>query len=115
MPDACLFCRIAAGEFNTRFVYQDNDVVAFADLHPQAPTHILVIPRVHLASLADSGPQHDVLLGKVLAGVRTVAGQLGLQSAGYRTAINTGAGAGQSVFHLHAHLLAGRPFAWPPG
>ena len=115
MASDCLFCRIAAGELGTRFVYQDTDVVAFADLHPQAPTHILVIPRIHLASLADSGPDHDLVLGKVLAGVRTVAAQLGLAHAGYRTAINTGAGAGQSVFHLHAHLLAGRAFAWPPG
>jgi len=112
---SCIFCKIAQGELGTPFVYQDAHVVAFADLHPQAPTHVLVIPRQHVDSLAASTAEDDVLLGKVLAGVRAVAAQLGLVHAGYRTVLNTGAGAGQSVFHLHAHLLAGRTLAWPPG
>ncbi len=112
---SCIFCKIAQGELGTPFVYQDADVVAFRDLHPQAPTHVLVIPRQHVDSLADSTGDDDVLLGKVLAGVRATAAELGLVHSGYRTVLNTGAGAGQSVFHLHAHLLAGRTLAWPPG
>ncbi|MBI5608813.1 MAG: histidine triad nucleotide-binding protein [Deltaproteobacteria bacterium] len=112
---SCIFCKIARGELGTPFVYQDADVVAFRDLHPQAPTHVLVIPRRHVDSLAASTAADDVLLGKVLAGVRATADQLGLVQSGYRTVLNTGAGAGQSVLHLHAHLLAGRTLAWPPG
>jgi histidine triad (HIT) family protein len=113
--DACLFCRIARGELGTRFLHEDEDVVAFADLHPQAPVHVLVIPRQHVTSLATSTPADDVLLGRVLAAVRKVAQQLGLDAAGYRTVLNSGEHAGQSVLHLHAHLLAGRAFGWPPG
>lgn len=114
MTDAsCVFCRIAAGEFGTQFVYEDDYVVAFVDMHPQAPTHVLVIPRRHVDSLASASD--DLLLGKVLGGARQAAARLGVVASGYRTVINTGAGAGQSVFHLHAHVLAGRPLAWPPG
>jgi histidine triad (HIT) family protein len=115
MSDACIFCRIARGELGTRFLYEDDDVVAFADLHPQAPVHVLVIPRRHVISLATSAPEDDVLLGKVLAGVRTVATQLGVAERGYRTVLNSGSDGGQSVWHLHAHLLAGRAMGWPPG
>lgn len=111
----CVFCRIARGEFGTPFLYQTDNVVAFADLHPQAPVHVLVIPRQHLASLGHSEPRHDALLGEVLAGVRQVAVALGVAQSGYRTVLNTGADGGQSVAHLHAHLLAGRPLGWPPG
>ena len=90
-------------------------MVAFYDIAPQAPTHVLVIPRKHLDSLATSDPSDDALLGHVLATVRHVAQSLGVASAGYRTVLNTGADGGQSVGHLHAHLLAGRPLLWPPG
>jgi len=109
--DGCLFCRIAAGELGTPLLYEDSAVVAFADMHPQAPAHALVIPRRHVASLADAADAD--LLGKVLAGARSCAQRLGLSS--YRTVINTGADAGQSVFHLHLHVLGGRSFGWPPG
>lgn len=111
----CIFCKIARGDFGTAFVHQDQDVVAFADLHPQAPVHVLVIPRRHVASLAATGPLDDALLGHVLAVVRSVAEQLGVAATGYRTVLNTGADGGQSVAHLHAHLLAGRSLGWPPG
>lgn len=109
----CLFCRIASGELQAKVLYQDDHVVAFADLHPQAPTHVLVVPRRHVESLGASTADDDVLLGQVLAGVRSVAARLGVAS--YRTVLNTGADAGQSVFHLHAHLLGGRHLGWPPG
>lgn len=114
-PASCVFCRIARGELGTKFLHEDEDVVAFADLHPQAPVHVLVIPRRHVTSLATSAPADDVLLGRVLAGVRSVAHQLGIDAQGYRTVLNSGEHAGQSVPHLHAHLLAGRALGWPPG
>lgn len=113
--EQCIFCRIARGDFSTAFLHQDQDVVAFADLHPQAPVHVLVIPRRHVASLAATGPADDALLGHVLAVVRKVAQQLGVAENGYRTVLNTGDDGGQSVPHLHAHLLAGRSLGWPPG
>ncbi len=112
---SCIFCRIAYGEIPARVVYQDDDVMAFHDLAPQAPVHVLVIPRQHLDSLAASKPEHDVLLGRVLATVRNVAHDLGIAENGYRAVLNTGFDGGQSVGHLHAHLLAGRPLGWPPG
>ncbi len=90
-------------------------MVAFADLHPQAPVHVLVIPRRHVASLADTAPADNALLGRLLAAVRSVAAQLGVAATGYRTVLNTGSDGGQSVHHLHAHLLAGRSLGWPPG
>ncbi len=111
----CIFCRIARGDFGTVFLHQDQDVVAFADLHPQAPVHVLVIPRRHVASLADTAPADNALLGRLLAAVRSVAAQLGVAATGYRTVLNTGSDGGQSVHHLHAHLLAGRSLGWPPG
>lgn len=111
----CVFCRIARGEFGTKLLHQTDNVIAFADLHPQAPVHVLVIPRQHLTSLGHSDASHDALLGEILAGVRQVAVNLGVAETGYRTVLNTGADGGQSVPHLHAHLLAGRPLGWPPG
>lgn len=110
----CIFCRIAAGEIPARVVYEDDRVVAFHDINPQAPTHVLLIPREHLASLAEAEEGHAGLLGHLLLAARTVAARLGL-SEGYRVVNNCGARAGQSVFHLHFHLLGGRDFGWPPG
>lgn len=109
----CIFCRIAAGEFGTEFLFADDTVVAFRDLEPQSPVHVLVIPRGHVASLADA--DNEAMLGRVLAAVRQVAQTLGVDQSGYRTVINTGRDGGQSVPHLHAHLLAGRRHGWPPG
>lgn len=111
-PD-CIFCKIIAREVPADFVYEDGDLVAFRDIHPVAPTHVLVVPKKHIASLADSGPEDEVLLGRLMLGVRRVAEVLGVVEQGYRTIINTGPGAGQSVFHLHIHLLSGRRFSWP--
>jgi histidine triad (HIT) family protein len=108
----CLFCRIVAGEVGSR-IHHDDLVVAFADIHPQAPQHILVVPREHIASLSDLGPQHAPVAGRLLTTAAQLAAGKGLTD--YRVVINCGAGAGQSVFHLHLHLLGGRPFHWPPG
>ena len=109
----CLFCQIARLEIQASIVSQDADFIAFRDLNPQAPTHILVIPRKHVATLNEAT---DVaLLGKLLVKLRDVARAEGLSDRGYRVVINTNAEAGQSVFHLHAHLLGGRAMSWPPG
>jgi histidine triad (HIT) family protein len=111
----CIFCRIAAGEIPARVVHQDADCLAFHDLNPQAPVHVLVIPRRHVASLADDAAGDVALLGALVRSARSTALALGLGEGGFRLVINTGEGAGQSVFHLHAHVLGGRPLAWPPG
>ena len=110
---ACLFCRIASGELGTEFLLADEHVVAFRDLHPQAPTHALVIPRQHCTSLNDA--PDAAVLGRVLTAARELAVQLGIAESGYRVVLNTGPHGGQSVFHLHAHVLGGRPLGWPPG
>jgi histidine triad (HIT) family protein len=110
----CLFCRIGAKQVAAKLVYEDEEIFAFEDIHPQAPTHILICPRKHLDFLNDAAPADALLLGQL----QLVAGQLARErnlTAGYRTVFNNGEGAGQSVFHLHLHLLGGRPFRWPPG
>ena len=113
-PD-CLFCRIIAGGIPARMVAQDDLVVAFADINPQAPHHVLICPRAHLATLDELGTEHEALMGRVVRTAAQIARELGLPSGGYRLVANCGAGAGQSVFHIHFHLLGGRPFTWPPG
>jgi histidine triad (HIT) family protein len=110
----CLFCKIAAKQIPAKLVYDDADVFAFEDIHPQAPTHILICPRKHFASLAEATPEEGAVLGKVALVAAKLAKERNLDS-GYRTVINAGSGAGQTVFHLHMHLLGGRPFHWPPG
>ncbi len=113
--DDCIFCRIIDRKIPAKIVFEDDLAVAIEDLHPQAPTHLLVMPRQHLPSLKEAVPEDAALLGHL----HVVAGQLarerGLEANGYRTVINSGAGAGQSVFHLHVHVLGGRAFHWPPG
>ena len=116
MAGECIFCDIASGKSKAALLYQDDAVVAFADLRPIAPTHILVVPRAHHPTLLDAAASGDeALLGRLLA----VAGKLAQQGlggdAGCRIVINNGASAGQTVYHLHLHLLSGRHFAWPPG
>jgi len=111
----CLFCKIANGEMAANLVLETDDVVAFKDINPQAPTHILVIPRRHVTSLAHAVPEDAALLGKLMLATQQVAKDAGLVDGGYRVVLNTGAGAGQSVFHLHIHVLGGRRMKWPPG
>jgi len=111
----CLFCKIIAGEIKGAIAYQDNDLVAIRDINPQAPTHVLVIPREHMESLDEASAGDEQLLGHLLRVGARIANQEGLGESGYRTVINTGAGAGQSVFHIHVHVLGGRGLTWPPG
>ena len=112
---ACLFCRIAANEIPHRRVFEDDAVVAFEDINPQAPVHLLVIPRRHIATLNDLSPGDDALLGRMLRLAASLAKERGIAEPGYRVVTNCNAGAGQSVFHLHLHVLGGRPMTWPPG
>ncbi|NKN31927.1 histidine triad nucleotide-binding protein [Marichromatium bheemlicum] len=110
-----IFGKIARGEVEADIVYEDEDVVAFRDLNPQAPTHLLVIPRKPIRTLSEAGPEDAELLGKLLLAAAKVAEQAGITKGGYRTVINCNAGAGQTVFHLHLHVLGGRALQWPPG
>jgi len=109
----CLFCKIAARAIPSKKVYEDEVVYAFEDIAPKAPTHVLVIPKKHIARLADASPDDGPLIGTLASRAAAIARERGLSH--YRLVLNNGEGAGQSVFHLHFHLLGGRPFAWPPG
>ncbi len=112
----CLFCQIASGAIPADIVHQDDDVVAFRDIDPQAPHHVLVIPRRHVEAVRDStGPEGEQLVGRLMAAAAAIATDLGLDERGYRLVSNTGVDGGQSVFHLHVHILGGRPMKWPPG
>lgn len=111
----CIFCRIAAGEIPARLLHQDPDVLAFRDLNPQAPTHVLVIPRRHIATLDDLRPEDAELIGRLYLVAQGVARDEGIAEAGYRTVFNCNRAGGQEVFHLHLHLLGGRQMTWPPG
>ena len=111
----CVFCRIASGEIPAQVVAQDERVVAFRDLNPQAPLHVLIIPRQHLVSVAEAGEEHEGLLGHLMVVAAGIARQEGIEAGGYRLVLNHGPNAGQSVFHVHLHLLGGRRFGWPPG
>ncbi|MBI2093754.1 MAG: histidine triad nucleotide-binding protein [Candidatus Omnitrophica bacterium] len=116
MPEAdCAFCQIVQGSLPAKIVAQTSEAVAFEDLKPQAPTHLLIIPRRHVRSLADAQTKDAPLLGDLLAFAGRLASEVGLTENGYRVVMNCGSGAGQSVWHLHLHLLGGRRFQWPPG
>ena len=111
----CIFCKIASGDIPADTVFEDDHVIAFRDLNPQAPSHILVIPRKHIATLNDVQPEDEVILGRMYGAACAIAVQEGLADAGYRTVVNCNEAGGQSVFHLHLHLLGGRMMHWPPG
>jgi len=111
----CLFCRIAKKEIPAKTIWEGEEGLAFLDINPQAPTHILLIPHKHLPGIAQAGEEDQALLGKLLLRARQIAREKGLEEPGYRLVINNGAGAGQTVFHLHLHILGGRPMRWPPG
>ncbi len=111
----CLFCRIVSGEVPAEILHQDELCVVIKDVNPQAPTHMLVIPREHMESLDEAARRDEAMLGHLLRTGARLAHDQGLGEGGYRTVINTGAGAGQSVFHLHVHVLGGRSLSWPPG
>ena len=115
MSTDCLFCRIVAGDIPSTTVHEDDVVLAIRDIAPQAPTHILVMPRAHIASALDLTDADSVVVGRILAVAADLARSEGIADAGYRLVSNVGAWGGQSVDHLHLHLMGGRPFSWPPG
>jgi histidine triad (HIT) family protein len=112
---ACIFCRIVARDIPAEIVHENDHVLAFRDLRPVAPTHVLVIPKRHVAAVREAEDTDLELLGHVMLGARDVARKLGLVAGGYRVVMNNGEDAGQTVFHLHVHVLGGRSLAWPPG
>ncbi|SVA17457.1 uncharacterized protein METZ01_LOCUS70311 [marine metagenome] len=111
----CLFCKIISGEIPTDLVYEDKNVVAFRDINPQAPTHILIIPREHIKTLNDINQNHGELLGAMQLTASYLAKEEGIYEEGFRTVFNCNRAAGQTVFHIHLHLLGGRSLVWPPG
>jgi len=113
--DACIFCQIKEGKLPAKLVYEDELAVAFEDINPQAPTHVLVIPRKHLASLNDLEPEDEALVGHLLLVGKRIAKERGIDGSGWRAVLNTNRGAGQTVFHIHLHVLGGRAMRWPPG
>ena len=114
MSNDCLFCKIISGDIPSNKVYSDDHVYAFHDINPAAPTHVLVIPRKHLSAVNDRSEEHEPLLGALMAAANRIVVQLGLEESGFRYVINTGSHGGQTVFHLHLHILGGRPLTWPP-
>lgn len=115
MSENCLFCKIISGEVPSKLVYEDEHVYAFHDINPGAPTHVLIVPREHIATLNDLEVRHEPLMGKIFSAAKKIAADLGVHEKGYRTVFNTNAGGGQTVYHIHLHLLAGRSLKWPPG
>ncbi|MDD9891423.1 MAG: histidine triad nucleotide-binding protein [Gammaproteobacteria bacterium] len=115
MSDDCLFCKIIAGEIPATEVYRDDDVFAFEDINPTAPTHTLVIPIKHLKDIAAAAEEDAELLGKLMLAANKIAAEKGLSEGGFRYVINTGRHGGQTVFHLHLHIIGGRQMTWPPG
>src|SRR5262245_45883079 len=111
----CLFCKIANKEVPAKVQFEDDDLLAFHDINPGAPTHVLVIPKRHIVSLNDATAADAALRGKLVLATHRVAEETGIAEKGYRVVINTGQNAGQSVFHVHVHVLGGRAMAWPPG
>ena len=111
----CLFCKIIDREISGSIVYEDDRVLAFKDINPQAPTHVLVVPKRHIASLNDLQPGDDAILGELVRRAATIAKERGISAGGFRTVFNTNSDAGQTVFHIHLHLLGGRSMSWPPG
>ena len=114
MSSDCLFCKILAGEIPADLVYESETAVAFRDINPQAPTHVLVIPRKHISTINDIEQDDQAIVGSLYTAAR-IAAEAGIADEGYRAVMNCNEGAGQSVFHIHLHVLGGRAFGWPPG
>ncbi len=115
MSSDCLFCKIIAGDIPSNKVYEDEQVFAFHDINPAAPTHILIIPKKHLTTVADAQEEDEALMGRLLLKANQIARDQGLADEGFRYVINTGSHGGQTVYHVHLHILGGRAMGWPPG
>ena len=113
-PD-CLFCKIITGDIPADIIYESDTAIAFRDINPRAPTHVLIVPREHIATINDINPEQEAIVGSLFSAARAIAAQEGLSDDGYRAVMNCNAAAGQTVFHLHLHLLGGRILSWPPG
>ena len=111
----CIFCKIVEKSIPAKVLFEDDDLIAFHDVNPVAPVHVLVIPKKHIVGLGDTSPEDALLLGKLLVAARRAAEETSIVNSGFRTVINHGTNAGQSVFHLHVHVIGGRSMAWPPG
>ena len=111
----CLFCKILSGDIPADIVYESETAIAFRDINPQAPTHLLIIPRKHIATINDIAEEDERLVGSLYSAAREIAAAEGIAEDGFRAVMNCNEGAGQTVFHIHLHLLGGRPFTWPPG
>lgn len=111
----CIFCAIAEHKRAARIIYEDDSLIAFHDIHPQAPVHVLIIPREHIARIGDMQESDATLVGKMIYTATRLAGQLGVSDSGYRLVFNNGRDGGQHVYHIHLHLLGGRRMGWPPG
>ena len=111
----CLFCKILEGEIQADIVFENDDVLAFRDVNPKAPTHILIIPRKHISTTNDLTENHELVMGRLFSAAKIIATQEGVSDDGYRMVVNCNENAGQTVFHIHMHLLAGRSMSWPPG
>jgi histidine triad (HIT) family protein len=112
---SCLFCKIVAGEIPAKRVHEDDELVAFEDIKPEAPVHVLIIPKRHIATLNDVQASDDQLVGSMMRRAALIAAERGINDSGYRTVMNCNSQAGQTVFHIHLHLLGGRRMGWPPG
>ncbi len=116
MPDSdCLFCKILSGDISADVIYESDAAIAFRDINPRAPTHVLIIPRQHISTINDIEAEHEAIVGSLFSSAKTIAAQEGLADDGYRVVMNCNKAAGQTVFHLHLHLLGGRIMGWPPG
>ena len=111
----CLFCKMVSGEITPDTVYEDDDILAFKDINPQAPLHVLIIPKAHIATVNDLSDVNAATVGRLFLTAKQIAADNGLTEPGYRLVMNCNADAGQTVFHIHLHLLGGRPMTWPPG
>lgn len=111
----CLFCKMISGEIQPDTVYEDDEVLGFRDINPQAPTHVLLVPKTHISTINDLQDKHTDLIGKLYLAAKKIAADEGIADDGFRTVMNCNAGAGQTVFHIHLHVLGGRPMEWPPG
>ena len=113
--ESCLFCKILAGDIPADIIYESDTAIGFRDINPKAPTHVVIIPRKHIATINDIEPDDQQVVGSLFTAAREIAEKEGHADAGYRVAMNCNEAAGQTVFHIHLHLLAGRSFSWPPG